>query len=179
VSAAAAWIGLCGALGGVLVGGLISFMTTTLTERARWRRDSAVRWEGRLVEALAEYAAALKMQSRMCLRISGGYWPDMTTNPIDRTEGAQLIARFEDERSVHFERLLLLADAEVIKSARAWQEAVWALHVIQNGPAAIDQTRFKGALQRAADLRNEYYATARGTLGVSGSLDPAPVRTYT
>ena len=175
----AAWIGLAGALGGVFVGGLISYVTTTLGERAKGRRETAIRWEGRLIDAVAKYASVLKMQSRMCLRIAGGYWPQVTSNPIGRAEGAQLLARFEDERSGNFEQLRLLANAEVVASARAWQDAVWALHAIQDGPGIkFDRVDFQRAFEDAGVLRDAFYATARQALGVLGSVDPTPKRAY-
>ena len=164
------------ALVGVALGAVVSYAATALTDRARWRRESTVRWEGRLFDAIVAFAAALKMQSRTCLRIAGSYWPSMTTNPIDPAEGGDLIARFEDERSGHFERLLLLAPADIVSSARAWQESVWALHLVRDGPSVIEHEALESRFATASRCREAFYDSARRAIGVSGTLAPTPVR---
>lgn len=164
------WDGFVGAILGVIVGGVLTLGTTFMVERAKWKRESDARWEGRLVEALAAYGAVLKMQSRMCLRIAGSYWSTMTTTPIPPHEGAELLAKYEDERSAHFEKVLLLAGPEVVGKARGWQEAVWALHVIQGGPSKVSLEDFEKALNAARRCRDEFYSSAREQLGLKQLL---------
>jgi hypothetical protein len=45
---------------GVLIGAAATYGATSLTERARWRRAQAVRWDEKKVNAYAEYANAVK-----------------------------------------------------------------------------------------------------------------------
>ena len=169
---ASPWIGLVG----VALGAGMSYVASALTERSRLRHETSARWEARLVDAIASYSSALKMQSRICLRIAGSYWPPMTTNPIDPQDGRRALAEYEDERSAEFERLLLLADESVVAAARAWQEAVWALHPIQNGPEVMGRERFEAQLRVAALRRDAFYAGARAQLGVAGFGSIAPDR---
>ncbi|WP_343909056.1 hypothetical protein [Nocardioides aquiterrae] len=75
-----------------------------------------------------------------------------------------MVAQFEDERAAHFERLLLLAPGEVVAAARAWHQAVWDLHVIADGPAAIAQPEFQLRLERAAEARDRFYDELKSCL---------------
>ena len=174
-----ALIGLGGAVGGVVVGGVMSYVTTARMEQSRWQRESAARWEGRLVEAISEYASVLKMQARLCLRIAGSYWPTVTSNPIDRAEGAQplLASRMTGRPASNNSGSSPMRSW--FASARAWQQAVWASHVIKDGPdGKFDRVGFQRAFEDAGVLRDDFYESARKALGVSGSLDPTPKRPY-
>jgi hypothetical protein len=164
------------ALAGVVVGALVSYVTTALTEQVRWRRESRARWENRLVDAIVAFAAALKMQSRVCLRIAGSFWPTMTTSPMDPATGGDLLGRYEDERSTEFERLLLLAPEPIVSAARAWQESVWVLHAVQDGMKGVDQESLESKFADAATCREAFYRATRTSLGIAGALPATPTR---
>jgi hypothetical protein len=59
-----------GAIAAVLVGALTSYVSVSLSERNRWRRQAQSRWDERRLAAYASYADALKkclfIRERMC-----------------------------------------------------------------------------------------------------------------
>ena len=57
---------------GVIVGALGSYLTTSVTERARWKRALDSRWDDRRVEAYASYGQSVKRMIMIASRIAAG-----------------------------------------------------------------------------------------------------------
>lgn len=99
-------------LSGVLIGALTSNFSVMLTERSKHRRDMAIRWDQRKLDAYIEYAACVKEVAdfvRRSRRVEEG----------SRAHG-ELIAAMEAgerRRSALFEGLVLLAAPAVIAAA--------------------------------------------------------------
>jgi hypothetical protein len=55
---------------GVVVGALLSYGAAALTARTNWRRAQATRWDERRLQACADYGAALKAETSLCLRMA-------------------------------------------------------------------------------------------------------------
>ncbi len=55
---------------GVLLGSAATFVVTTRTERARWRRAQAARWDDKRLQAYTEYANTVKQMVRLCRRVA-------------------------------------------------------------------------------------------------------------
>lgn len=153
---------------------------------AQWTRDaeirmdqlreaSAARQEERLAEAVLAYAAAMKNQTRVCARLAANHGiARFSRETIEPMEAEKLIALYEDERAIHFERLLLFANADLQRKARNWQAAVWAATDIKHGLDAAPGATFSNRMKSAAEARDEFYGCARAALGVAGSLEPTP-----
>ena len=60
------------ALVGVVIGALASHLAGASTERARWRREHAARWDAKRMEAYASYALTVKTFIVIANRISAG-----------------------------------------------------------------------------------------------------------
>ncbi len=60
------------ALIGVGVGALVTFATTSLAERTRWRRERDARWDDARMRAYAEYGDAVKKVTHVASRITAG-----------------------------------------------------------------------------------------------------------
>ena len=58
------------ALVGVVIGALASYLAGAATERARWRRQHAARWDASRMEAYASYALTVKTFILIANRIS-------------------------------------------------------------------------------------------------------------
>lgn len=57
---------------GVVVGAATSYLVTVTTERSRWRRQQAVRWDDRRLSAHTDYARAVKEVCMISLRLAAG-----------------------------------------------------------------------------------------------------------
>jgi hypothetical protein len=170
-------------IAGVLLGSAATFIVTTVSERTRWRRAQAARWDDRRLQAYTEYANTVKQMVRLCRRIAETKNLLSTGQPIDVDSGFAAIAEAETERALAWETVLLLGDPATVVAARAWQEQVWQLEAILRGKADQDESSFVDAYKQAMRLRNEFYAHARADLNVGGgalaeltwsSLQPRP-----
>ncbi|MEU8832363.1 hypothetical protein [Streptomyces sp900116325] len=151
----------------VLVGALTTHVTNHLMERQRMKYVMLTRWDERKLDAYAGYidhvrtciyAAVLLYEVRHDLR------------RMDRSEEELTLALAEAEgsRGRAFERVMLLAENQVIEAA----------HVVNQAAAAVDwQARgaTEGTLQGWRDLHkavfqaiNNFHEAARDDLGVNG-----------
>jgi hypothetical protein len=58
------------ALIGVTLGALATFLTSSATERSRWRRQQAIRWDDKRLSAYTEYANAVKRAISVSVRLA-------------------------------------------------------------------------------------------------------------
>jgi hypothetical protein len=152
---------------GVLVGALGTLLVTSLTDRARWRRDQAVRWDTRRLDAYVAYAATVKEIHALALRVSAPYRRYSKSRPIDREQGLELLAEANARRTKAWEAMLLLGDEITVTAARAWQDAVGAEENLCSGDS-IDETEWQSAVEAVDQARDLFYLAARESLGVHG-----------
>lgn len=163
---------------GVVIGGLISFLATTYVERQRWKRQLETRWDERRLNALLDFAAAVKRETRLSLRIASSTRAHIRTDPLASEIGRPLLEAAEDERAALFEAVILLADRKTLDRARAWMYAVWELREHSDPPSKVGPDTFDAAYERASTLRNDFYAAVRAVFA-NGDLDPLePTSTY-
>lgn len=166
------------ALVGVLVGAFAATGGAVLAERVRWRREYDRRWDANRLAVVVAYARAVKIETRLCLRVAASRWPGTANNPLSIVEGAPLVSSAVDDRSAALEPLLLLADADTVNAARRWHMAVRALHVV------LDENHVKGhddflELYRLAGVaRDDFYEVARRALDVGGGAVRSHVVTW-
>src|SRR5689334_21992209 len=113
---------------GVIVGALGSYLTTSVTERARWKRGLGTRWDDRRVEAYASYGQAVKRMIVIASQIASGrgLWAD--NEPLAPTQvNLDLLAAAENERAGQWETVLLLGHPSTVAAARNWHEHAWRL----------------------------------------------------
>ena len=55
---------------GVVIGALATYLATVTAESARWRRDQAVRWDARRMDAYADYGRSIKQLTGLAMRIA-------------------------------------------------------------------------------------------------------------
>ncbi|GLY90312.1 hypothetical protein [Actinoallomurus iriomotensis] len=159
-------------LAGVIVGAVGSYAASSLTERARWRRAHAERWDQPRFQAYASYANLLKAQLRISLRIGAARGFDHVVDPLDPDEGLQRLAEAESRRAAEWESMLLVGDASTVAAARTWHEAVWAVESYARG-LKDDPAGWEGALRRASQARDAFYRHARRDLGIEGPPPPS------
>jgi hypothetical protein len=161
-------------IAGVLLGSAATFVVTSATERTRWRRAQAARWDDRRLLAYSEYANAVKQMVRLCRRIAETKGLLSTGQAIDLDAAFVALAEAETQRAAQWETVLLLGEPATISAARAWSEQVWHLeHLLRDDPEA---SSFSDAYRDAMRLRNEFYAHARADLGITSG--PLPELTW-
>ncbi|MET8133097.1 hypothetical protein ABZV24_14260 [Streptomyces sp. NPDC005251] len=113
----------------VAVGAAGSYASTTLTERTRWRRTQTERWHEKKFEVYARYGNALKEQIWIIQRIGAALGYAHVVDPLELAAGLPLLAEAEARRATLWESVLLVGDAETVRAARSWHEAVWTLQL--------------------------------------------------
>jgi hypothetical protein len=155
------------ALAGVAVGAFATIIATTFADRVRWRRDQAVRWDERRLEAYREYAAAIKTMHALTMRLAANEPDFRHSRPVDPAVADQLLDETDARRTAMWESVLLLGDAATVNAARRWWEAVRALEVaVRRGPR--DAAGWESFLGSIHDRRDAFYVAARNSLGVRG-----------
>ncbi len=162
-------------IAGVLLGSAATFVVTSSTERARWRRAQSARWDDKRLLAYSEYANAVKHMVRLCRRIAETKGLLSTGQPIDLDSAFADLAEAETQRAARWETVLLLGEPATISAARAWSEQVWRLEHILRGDHP-DASSFTDAYRNAMRLRNEFYAHARTDLDITSG--PLPELTW-
>jgi hypothetical protein len=141
---------------GVLVGALTSYLSVTMTERSKHRREMATRWDQRKLDAYIEFAACVKEVADVSRR----------SRLVDEGSDAhkQFISAMEEgerKRSALFEGLVLLAAPQVIEAAHAVNITLWQM---------LERARRHEPPQVRGDLTerlNAYHERAREDLGIS------------
>ncbi|MFE7778516.1 hypothetical protein ACFU5O_32485 [Streptomyces sp. NPDC057445] len=160
------------ALSGVVIGALGSFAVASLTERSRWRRARAERWDEEKFHTYARYANTLKAQIRIAQRIGAARGFANVQDPLEPNDGMAQLAEAESRRAAEWESVLLVGDAQTIGAARAWHEAVWNVELYARGLKG-DPAGWAQAEQRMSRARDEFYTCARRDLGMAGPPPPS------
>ncbi|MEU6486310.1 hypothetical protein [Streptomyces sp. NPDC046887] len=160
------------ALIGVVVGALGSYVAASLTERSRWQRARAERWDEQRFHTYMTYANTLKAQIRIAQRIGAARGFENVVDPLEPDDGLILLAEAESKRASEWEAVLLVGDAKTIAAARAWHEAVWNLELYARG-VREDVAGWARAEGRISQARDEFYACARRDLGITGPPPPS------
>jgi hypothetical protein len=152
---------------GVIVGALGTLLVTSWIDKARWKRDQAVRWDMRRLDAYVAYAATVKEIHALALRISAANRRYSRSWLIAREQGMELLTEANDRRTQAWEAMLLLGDAVTVTAARAWQDAV---NVEQRlcGGSPIDEAEWQSTVEAVDRSRDLFYLAARESLGVLG-----------
>jgi hypothetical protein len=154
-------------LAGVVLGALATILATTFAERSQWKRNQAVRWDVKRLEAYAQYAETIKHLQVLALRMSASSRPGARSQPLDQAVGQELISEGEAARARAWEAVLLLGDAETVAAARQWRTAV--LRMEHRARDLLEEAADWDALIQDADrARDHFYLMARHSLGVSG-----------
>jgi hypothetical protein len=156
-------------LTGVVIGALASYLVSSATERAQWRRQQAARWDDKRVQVYADYGYSVKNVYIACLRIVENRGLNTKSVPTD----PQVFGEFErltTERTAKWESVLLLGNPETIAAARAWHRSIWQMEVIARGIRA--ETAWAAILDKVNDARTRFYEAARRDLGITSGRVP-------
>ena len=77
---------------GVIFGALATILATTYAERSQWKRNQAVRWDAKRLEAYAQYAETIRNLHLIATRMSAPMRPGSRSQPLDPAVGEELIS---------------------------------------------------------------------------------------
>ncbi|MEH1058695.1 hypothetical protein V6U89_26225 [Micromonospora sp. CPCC 206171] len=162
---------------GVAVGALLSFALSAIADRARWRRDVAIRWDPERMTVYAEYAFAVREMYQIVLAVATrhGYGqgpPRPVASDVDTA-----MAEAEADRAARFEAVLLVGNPRTVAAARRWHQAVWHLECFARG-RLTGQAEWGAAMREFGEARAEYYRAARQDLGITGGLPRTTTPTW-
>jgi hypothetical protein len=160
----ASFVGQLPALAGVLIGAAATYMATSASDRARWRREHSIRWDEKKADAYAEYGNALKKVISVAVRIAVARGVHDLGEPLLPEEGMAVLAAAEQDRQSMWEAVLLLGSDNVVKAARDWQRSIFMLAEIARGVHGADN--WDASIGAASTARGKFYKAARSDLGL-------------
>lgn len=156
---------------GVALGALMSFLVSSLNERARWRRQQAVRWDEHRLTAYAEYAHAVKELAARYHMIAAAR--GLVSGPMELEPTPDVLTELgalESRRSALSETLGLLGDTEANTASKTLDHCLWRLETLARGvPTGVEQN-WDQAFQEFRTARSRYVGHARASLGVPGAV---------
>lgn len=158
------------ALLGVVVGAAMAYTSTSLTERSRWRRGQAVRWDERRLSVYADYGNAVKEFVLLSSRIAAARGVNPSSQPLVPDDAnLAMLSETAVRCSVLSETIRLLADTDTITAARKMAHLSWRLEWFADGRLESSPEKWEQAFIEYKDARNEYLNCARQNLQVTGS----------
>ncbi|MHA5047721.1 hypothetical protein [Streptomyces sp. SD15] len=153
------------ALIGVVIGALGSYLAIVRGDRARFRREQAVRWEERRLAAYSDYARCLKKTVTLTYRVAAHLEIDPHPHPLTPQEAAPQMAEALDARDPAWESLLLLGAPDVVETARAWVVVAIDMERVVQEPTPSSET-WQALLERQRARREAYYTAVRSDLAL-------------
>jgi hypothetical protein len=151
---------------GVVIGAAGSFIATTLLERERSRREMAVRWDAASLQAFSDYLKAVVGMARMAGQAAGQRGWDDNAAPRDLGEVLRLMEEREDDRTIAFERVRLVADKATIDAANRLNEAVWRLEWLASGRENGSADAWRAAMKTYLCALDDFHAATRDRLSM-------------
>lgn len=148
-----------------LVGVLMGLVGAGLAERARWKRDQAVRWDERRIDAYAEYAKAIKRIHMTALGMVSSHRAEQ----LNRDDELAMLSQADAHRTEAWEGVLLLADEGTTHAAFRWQSIVRdEAEFARSRPGDGESDEWKAVVRSADQARDSFYAAARRSVNVGG-----------
>ena len=160
-------------IAGVLLGVLASYATTSLHERAVFKRTMATRWDERRIQCYLDYTTAVKEVFRKARALHHARQHDEGDDRALATE--QSMEEAESHRSLTFESVVLLASTETQQHAHAVNKGLW--EIIDCARAAAPPVDTATFAERTAVLftaMNAFHAAGRRDLGVEAEVASSP-----
>lgn len=156
---------------GVALGAVASFLVSSSNDRARWRREQSVRWDGRRLDAYGEYIHAVKELAGRYQRIAAGRGLVTGPTPLELTpEVLAELGAAEARRSALGETCELLGDTDTNTASKTLNHCLWRLeHLARGVPTDVEQDWDQAYLE-FRDAQRRYLECARAGLGVTGPV---------
>ncbi|MFG3028137.1 hypothetical protein ACGFZJ_06250 [Streptomyces sp. NPDC048253] len=153
------------ALIGVVVGALGSYLAIVRSDGARFRRETAARWEERRLSVYGDYARALKKSVNLTYRVASHLGNDPHPHPLSPAQAEPLLAEATDGRDPAGEALIMLGSRKVVERARVWVTTVMDMERFMR-EGTHDPRAWQALLERQRAGREGYYAAVREDLAL-------------
>ncbi|MFB8407963.1 hypothetical protein [Streptomyces albidoflavus] len=156
----------------VVVGALTTHLANHLLERQRMRHLLLTRWDERKLETYAEYIDAV----RTCIYSAVMLYEARTGLSHSERSGINLaeeLTEAEGVRSRAFERVMLLAEDQVIEAAHGINTATKAIDWRARGTTEGPLEEWRELNREAFRAINRFHESARADLGVLGAFQGA------
>jgi hypothetical protein len=151
---------------GVVLGVVGTLVTTALTDAARWRREQGVRFDHRLLDACAEYSAAVRDFTHAVAGITADRRPWASTPPIDSEAGEKVLRSASRRQTLAWEMLCLLADDSTVEAGRRmWHAAIEQNSFINS--LVIDRDDWDRNAMAVRSARDDFHNAARASMTVA------------
>ncbi|MEU1278559.1 hypothetical protein [Streptomyces sp. NPDC005805] len=162
------------ALLGVVIGAFGSYLALTRTDRARFGREQAARWEERRLTVYSDYSRSLKKTVTLSYRVAAFLGNDPHPHPLTPEEAAPLLADASDARDPSGEALLMLGSPEVVAAARAWLTVVLEMEAFLREARRAPE-EWSALLTGQREARERYYKAVRADMELAPGA-PGPWR---
>lgn len=149
----------------------MSFLVSSLNERARWRRQQSVRWDEHRLTAYTEYAHAVKELAARYHMIAAAR--GLVSGPMELEPTPEVLTELgelEARRSALSETLGLLGDTEANTASKTLDHCLWRLESLARGVTTEVEQDWDQALQEFRSARTRFVERARADLGVPGAV---------
>ena len=153
-------------LAGVVLGAVGSFIATTLLQRQKSRQDLAIRWDAASHQAFSDYLKAVVGTARMAGQAAGQRGWDRNATPRDLDEALRLMEVREDDRTVAFERLRLVADKASIDAANQLNISIWKLEWLASAREDGSANAWRAAIHTYLRTLDDFHAATRDRLSM-------------
>jgi hypothetical protein len=161
---------------GVLIGVVGTLVATAVADAARWRREQRVRFDDRLLDVSAEYAAAIREIVQTLASLTAHLRPGEMSSPLTPEEGKSILDAAKRRRMLAWESLCLVADDATVKSGSDLWSAVRPLQYAVRGLATFSPDDWEPLDRVVRARQREFYQSVRRSLAI-GQLG-VPISRY-
>ena len=151
----------------VVLGSATSYVTNRLSERIKRKQELESRWDLRKLDTYAEFIGAVRIFIAAAVTLYEAREGIRTAQKSNEDLRAELAAYGRD-RSLAFERLMLLAGDAVVEAAHGVQETAVAVEWQATGAVAGTLAEWREKNGAAFVAINHFHECARADLGVTG-----------
>ncbi|GHH74815.1 hypothetical protein [Promicromonospora soli] len=161
---------------GVLIGVVGTLVTTAVADAARWRREQRVRFDERLLDVSAEYAAAIREIVQTLASMTAHVRPGEKSPPLTPEEGKSILDAANRRRMLAWESLCLVADDATVKAGSDLWSAVRPLQYAVRDLATFSPDDWEPLDRVVRAQQRDFYQAVRRSLAI-GPLG-VPVSRY-
>ncbi|MEV4163767.1 hypothetical protein [Nonomuraea dietziae] len=159
----------------VVIGALTTYVVTTLSDRSRYRREVARHWADRKLELYTRYAGDTKQLAILARQITALHGLHDAAPGVEEGKALALLDEAETNRSVTYEAVRLLGDAQTIRTTRELNDALHRLEWVAREKLDANPDVWEQCWQMYVAASNAFHESVRRELSVPGRFLPRNV----